>query len=260
MKIKIIILAALLAAGPALGQEIKSYIDKDGRTVDDISLPFVDDAGVIGTWRAVDYVEKPGDFTPGRQGFGGELYLKELVFLPDGKSPNGWLTWTKGVVMHHGDKTASRYEIKEISGAKYMFFEWKSGDYSIRHQKPHYYVLRKEAAIRRDNIDLPFVNDPAVIGKWESVDFVASPERFDPAAKAWGDDLYLKEMVFLPKGKGGKPWWTWTKGVVMHHGDKTASAYVIKEIKGARYMFFEWKSGDYVLRGAKPFYYVLKKK
>ncbi len=260
MKIKIIALAALLAAWPAGAQEIKSSIGKDGHIEDDISLPFVNDPGVIGSWRSVDFVESPGLFRPEKRSWEGELYLKELVFLPEGKSPNGWLTWTRGAVMHHSDKTASRYEIKEIGGQKYMFFEWKSGDYIIRHQKPQYYVLKKTAEIRRDNIDLPFRNDPSVIGEWESVDFVESPAKFDPAARAWNGALYLKEMVFMPNGMGGKSWWTWTRGVVLHHGDKTASRYEIKEIKGWKYMFFEWKSGDYVLRGAKPFYYVLKKK
>jgi len=227
---------------------------------DKIDLPFVNDKEALGTWTSVDFVENKADFNPAKKSWQGGLYLKELVFLPDGKSPNGWLTWTKGAVLHHGDKTASAYEIKEIGGAKYMFFEWKSGDYTIRHRKPQYYVLKKEAEIRRDNIDLPFKNDPAVIGDWESVDFVESPANFDPAAKAWAGDLYLKELSFLPGGKGGKPWWTWTKGVVMHSGDKTASHYEIKKIKGQTYMFFEWKSGDYVLRGMKPNYYVLKKK
>ena len=260
MKTIIIALAWLLAAGPAAAQEIKSSVNGAGRIEDELNLPFVDDPGMIGAWRSVDFVERPELFIPGRQSFPGELYLKEMIFLPEGKSANGWLTWTKGVVMHKNDRTAARYEIKEIGGQKYMFFEWKSGDYTIRHRKPQYYVLKKEAGIRRDNIDLPFKDDPAVVGQWESVDFVESPERFDPAARAWNGELYLKELVFLPKGKSDKPWWTWTKGVVMHHGDKTASAYGIKNIKGQQYMFFEWKSGDYVFRGAKPFYYVLRKK
>ena len=227
---------------------------------DNINLPFVDDAEVHGTWQSVDFVESPKRFSPGEKSWPGDLFLKELVFLPGGKSPNGWLTWTKGVVLHRGDKTASRYEIVKTGGQKYMFFEWKSGDYTIRHRKPDYYVLKKTAEIRRDNIDLPFRDDPAIVGEWESVDFVESPAKFDPGVKAWDGDLYLKEMTFLPKGKGGKPWWTWTKGVVMHSGDRTASAYEIKKIKGRTYMFFEWKSGDYTLRGAKPFYYVLRKK
>ena len=256
----IFILMLVLAACPAGALEIKSSVNAQGRMVDDIALPFEDDAAVIGTWEAVDFVGKPADFNPGELPDRDELYLKELVLLPGGKSPNGWMTWTKGAVIHHGDKTASRYELKKLGGKEYMFFEWKSGDYVIRHQAPRYYVLKKKAAIRRDNIDLPFKNDPAVIGAWESVDFVESPERFDPAAKAWQGDLYLKELVFLPKGKGNKPWWTWTRGLVLHQGDRTASKYEIKKIGGAEYLFFEWKSGDYIFRGAKPFYYVLKRK
>jgi len=227
---------------------------------DNIDLPFVNDPAVTGSWRSVDFVETPEAFSPRTRTWQNDLFLKELIFLPGGKSPSGWLTWTKGVVMHHGDKTASKYFIKEMDGRKYMFFEWKSGDYTIRHRKPSYYVLTKTADIRRDDINLPFKDDPGAVGTWESVDFVEAPEKFDPAARAWAGDLMLKEITFLPGGKGSKPWWTWTKGVVMHSGDKTASKYFIKEIGGGRYMFFEWKSGDYVFRGARPLYYVLKKK
>lgn len=260
MKIITLVLLALLAAWPGAAQEIKSVVNKAGHLEDELSLPFVNDAAVIGAWHSVDFVAKPELFSPAKRAWGGDLFLKELVFLPEGKSPNGWLTWTKGVLMHHGDKTASRYQIRELNGEKYLFFEWKSGDYTIRHRAPEYYVLKKAAEIKRDKTDLPFKNDPAVVGEWESVDFVESPEKFNPAVRVWRGDLYLKELVFLPKGKGGKPWWTWTKGVVMHHGDKTASKYEIMKIAGADYLFLEWKSGDYIFRGAKPFYYVLKKK
>jgi len=256
----ILLLVAALWACPACALEIKSSVNAQGRLVDDTNLPFVNDPAVIGTWESVDFVAKPGDFKPGAAVPAADLYLKELVFLPEGKSPNGWLTWTQGAVMHKGDGTASRYEIKKLGGTEYMFFEWKSGDYTIRHRPPQYYVLKKTSGIRHDNINLPFKDDARVVGAWESVDFVESPGKFDPGARAWGGDLYLKELVFLPKGKGGNPWWSWTKGVVMHHGDKTASKYELKKIGGAEYMFFEWKSGDYILRGAKPFYYVLKKK
>jgi len=78
-----------------------------------------------------------------------------------------------------------------------MFFEWKSGDYTIRYMKPCYYVLKKvlpeslkyepkygqkanippTSTINKkgrivDKIDWPFVNDPQLIGTWKSVDFV----------------------------------------------------------------------------------------
>ncbi len=111
-----------------------------------------------------------------------------------------------------------------------------------------------------DKIDYPFVNDPRVIGTWKSVDFVDEMEEFKAGQKQWeGSELYLKELVFLPEGKTAKPWWTWTKGLVFHSGDKTASKYAIQKIRGSTYMFFEWKSGDYTIRHRKPSYYVLKK-
>jgi hypothetical protein len=112
---------------------------------------------------------------------------------------------------------------------------------------------------KTDNIDLPFVDDPQVIGEWESVDFVANPADFTPGEQSWGDDLYFKKLTFRENGKTAKRWLTWTKGFVMHHGDKTASRYEIRKIKGQPYLFFEWKSGDVTISGMKPYYYVLKK-
>ena len=111
-----------------------------------------------------------------------------------------------------------------------------------------------------DNIDLPFVDDPQVVGEWKSVDFVADISDFNPDKRSWpGGKLDLEGLAFLENGKTAKPWWTWTKGVVMHHGDKTASHYEIKKIKGQSYLFFEWKSGDVTISGMKPHYYVLTK-
>jgi hypothetical protein len=112
----------------------------------------------------------------------------------------------------------------------------------------------------KDNIDLPFVNDPQVIGEWESVDFVADISDFNPDKQSWTGKLFFPGLTFQENGKTTKPWLTWTKGVVMHHGDKTASRYEIKEIKGQPYLFFEWKSGDVMISGMKPHHYVLKKK
>jgi len=112
---------------------------------------------------------------------------------------------------------------------------------------------------RIDKIDYPFVDDAQVIGKWKSVDFVETIDDFNPDEKKWNGDLYLKELIILEGGKTFKPWWNWTKGIITHSENKTASKYVIKEIKGSNYMFFEWKSGDYVLRNMTPWFYVLKK-
>lgn len=109
-----------------------------------------------------------------------------------------------------------------------------------------------------DKIDYPFANDPEVIGRWESVDFIKEIEDFKPAVKQWRGDLYLKEMIIMEDGRTKGPW-RWTKGLIIHPGDKTAAKYHIKEIDDLTYMFFEWKSGDYTIRHMKPQYYVLKK-
>jgi tRNA A-37 threonylcarbamoyl transferase component Bud32 len=113
---------------------------------------------------------------------------------------------------------------------------------------------------RRDNIDLPFINDPQVIGEWESVDFVTDISEFDPERRNWSGNLYLKGLTFLDGGQTPQPWWTWTKGILIHHGDQTASHYELREIKGQSYLFLEWKSGDVTIRGMKPNYYVMRKK
>lgn len=146
--------AALLGFGTlALAAEIRiDTTEADGRLVDNINLPFVSDPAVQGEWLSVDFVKEPGEFAPGVKQFRGDLYLGGFKFfaggamavLPNAPDSAPWFRWTKGVVTHSGDKTASRYFIKEIKGASYMFFEWKSGDYVIRHKQPEYYVLKKK--------------------------------------------------------------------------------------------------------------------
>ncbi len=154
MKLGILAVIAVLAGFGTLAcaEDVKiNTTEVNGRLVDDINLPFVNDPAVLGEWVSVDFVRMPGDFVPGYKSFQENLYLGGFKFLPNGAmavmpfSPGGapWFRWSKGVVTHNGDKTASRYTITEIKGRTYMFFEWKSGDYTIRHRTPEYYVLRK---------------------------------------------------------------------------------------------------------------------
>ena len=109
----------------------------------------------------------------------------------------------------------------------------------------------------KDRIDLPFVNDPQVIGRWKSVDFVDAIAEFDPERPRTAD-LPFKGLTFLEHGKTPEAWWTWTKGVLIRQGDQTASHYEIRQIKGRPYLFLEWKSGDFTISGRKPAYYVLQ--
>jgi beta-lactamase regulating signal transducer with metallopeptidase domain len=246
-----------------------STIDAKGHIIDKIDYPFVNDPEALGGWEAVDFVHDINNFKPGKKTWSEDLFLKELFFLENGKT-NWAFSWTKGLLLHSGEKTASKYIIKEMNGSRYMFMEWKSGDYTIRHIKPLYYVLKFNPnavyieSKTIDKVDYPFVNDPEVLGRWESVDFVKNIGNFNPGKKQWiAGDLFLKEMTFEKDGrvicKNGPGTYTqkWTRGLVL--GKITASKYTIQMLDNSQYMFFEWKSGDYTIRHMKPQYYVLKK-
>ena len=110
-----------------------------------------------------------------------------------------------------------------------------------------------------DNIDLPFVDDPTVIGTWKAVDLVETVAQFDPDNIQWTGDLLPSKMTFTEGGNLSVANWTWTKGFIINPNDQTASRYLIKEIQGATYLFFEWKTGDYTIRHQTPWFYVMKK-
>lgn len=240
--------------------------------VDKTDYAFVNDPNIIGEWQSIDFVENIEEFNVNSKKFKDDLYVKELNFTEDGKVPKTVFTWTKDHILNDVDKTDSSYVIKDIDDATYMFFQWKSGDYTIRGMKPYYYVLKKvsstpslntsisgsEVETKVDKIDYPFINDPEVIGKWESVDFVENMDNFNTDQKSWKGDLYLSNLTFDENGKIENKNITWTKDLVLNANDKTAAKYTIKEINGSKYMFFEWKNGDYIERGATPWYYVLK--
>ncbi|UCF43213.1 MAG: M56 family metallopeptidase [Planctomycetota bacterium] len=355
-----------------------SFVNEDGRIVDKVDYPFVNDPELIGCWESVDYVGYIEDFNPNKRSYKGNLFRKELFIFENGRA-KPFFTWTKGLILDRGDRTASEYIIDEINGTTYMFLEDKDDDYTIRHMKPALYVLKKVPyrpyveSRTYDKVDYPFVDDPEVIGTWDAIDFVETPEEFDPGHRRWtGGEMFLSQLVIEPNGqmsqilgkqvtearraeskrvresflaelgvdlngemseilnksisdfnvvwaklfgqsfpieldvdpstkmtdilkKGSplfeqvleqgvsesfleevsdpntkisdivnkqRPWPTrvWTKGLIIEPAAKKASRYQIREIQGATYMFYEWKSGDYVLRQMKPKYYVLKKR
>ena len=300
-----------------------SWLDENGRIVDKIDYSFVDDPAVLGVWTSVDFVEDIDEFDPAQPRWQGELYLQKLDFLAEGGTRvkaahdsglrSGPWDWTDGLLMHGGgDHSAAAYAIESIDGVDYLFLQWKSGDYIIRHAKPAYYVFVWSAASEdvdteasndddsrghaaapapvwtsddtrpdyvpetswldedgriRDEIDYPFVDDPAVLGVWTSVDFVRDIEDFDPAERRWqGGSLHLVGLEFGAQGQLGRRYgddeefrvaedYTWTNGLLLE-GD-TAPAYVILSFDEVDYLFLEWKSGDYTIRHMKPCYYVL---
>ena len=161
-----------------------STINERGSIVDKIDYPFVNDQQVIGTWKAVDFIGEMEQFKPSRRNWKhGELYLKELVILPNGKTSKPWWTWTKGLIFHWGDRTASKYTLKDIEGSTYMFFEWKSGDYTIRHRKPSYYVLKKISSESGAFDEAGFVRREVELAKQEAELYKAKAELYKAQAE-----------------------------------------------------------------------------
>ncbi|MDD3365077.1 MAG: hypothetical protein PHZ03_08870, partial [Syntrophomonas sp.] len=98
-----------------------------------------------------------------------------------------------------------------------------------------------------DKTDYPFVDDPAVIGKWQAVDFVDEIDQYIPGKKSFEGALFIKELAFIKDGKMLTDYnndngnlvpveSTWTQGFAINKYAKTASKYVIKEINGSTYM------------------------
>jgi bla regulator protein BlaR1 len=313
-----------------------SWLDENGHIRDQTDYPFVDDPPVLGVWTSVDFVEAIDDFDPAQRSWKGRLHFRKVEFVEQGSiqgqfgdsptlKPLSDVTWTKGLMLSasSNEQTAEEYVIKSIDGVDYLFMQWKSGDYKVRHQKPSYYVfvwgdvsteandvappsdgdnasawsnIRAEAVdgpptwktadgTRPDYVpetswldakghicdktDDPFVDDPAVVGVWASVDFVRAIDDFDPAERRWkGGSFHLRKLEFVEQGgikaqfgdspalkldEGGG----WTNGLLL--GGDTAEEYVIKSIDGVDYLFMQWKSGDYTIRHQKPAYYVMRR-
>lgn len=120
---------------------------------DKIDYSFELDTQMLGRWESVDFVKDISQFSPNQKSWLDDLYLTQIDIFENSKieiaTTKGSyyvksIFWTKGLIIDTRYKTASKCTIKEIDGDTYMFYEWKSGDYTYRGMKPYYYVLKKD--------------------------------------------------------------------------------------------------------------------
>lgn len=260
---------------------------------DNINYTFEADQRLIGEWQSVDFVSAPEDFN-GMVGQGTEQYTQQqLAFLSDGRVLRGTtgnsanpfvysaFTYTKDHILNKNASTDSLYEIRTIDNTPYLFMQWKAGDYtSGTKTEPSYYVFKqvstkdlidfKPQSVRQDDTQLPFVNDPDLIGQWQTVDFVAGPDDFSPYDQYFVGDMYLRTLHISEDGRitgnfnegiqDFMPLGSWTKGSIIDSENNVVEAYEIRQIEGKTYLFYPWISGDVVFGGHKAQYYVLEKK
>ncbi len=107
------------------------------------------DRNILGTWKAIDFVNHPQDFDPARRNWKGDFPLKEMIFSEGGavqytyEKPNKQRhRWAAGKV-DPLDERPAYYYLREIDGRTFLFLEWISGDVTLRGMVPKYYVLRR---------------------------------------------------------------------------------------------------------------------
>lgn len=246
---------------------------------EDTALPFVNDEAVIGKWEAVGEFAVKEEFFARKECPQNWYYEfpRVLYFLPEGKKY--WCyRWTKGKLMIENGQESSvnDYEVETVDGENYMFIAFKTYDYR-RGGRPKILVLKQldnhhysaSSLVRKDNIDMPFVPDDKVIGKWKVFDFLLTKEEF--SAEGSGEPpIFFKEIEFFENGSctgiygeeviAGDDKQTWTKGYVLRKWNSCACAYEIRTVEGKDYLIMEWKSGDYRWGGFPTDYYVFVRK
>lgn len=124
------------------------------------------------------------------------------------------------------------------------------------------------AVINVDKADYPFEPDDSILGQWTSADLVSDPLLFNPAYQQFSE-LNLQSVTFRENGivekvsKNGTRQDTWTKGLIMTNylHEHLSSRCFLATVDGNVYLFYEWKTGDYIYRNSTSFmYYVFTKK
>ncbi len=236
---------------------------------DAVDAPFEDEPAVVGKWKILGLYAVKSDFYAGcvkENHWYGEA-LREIYFLPGGE--NYWVYhWSKGVLYRkNGDGTAANpYEIVDYNGERYLFVSWKTTTYR-RGGIPEMLVLRqvdnraytKEELRRRDNTELPFIDDVRVWGTWKVHSTFRDRDTFDPANSCnrafWsGLDFHENGSLTMTVGNRELPN-TWTNGFLLDRRQSLAMAYEIEVVDGKEYLIVEWKNGDYIYGGFVPGYY-----
>ncbi|MBQ8397361.1 MAG: MerR family transcriptional regulator [Clostridia bacterium] len=239
---------------------------------------FENDPDVIGRWEMIDIVPTAEQFRYGHPKCGHRAWLDELCFLPDGGGYWAVEGWTRGEIYTCASSAAGTfwrnpYTVREVDGHTLLFLEMQ--DFRDGGAEPYgmpvIWVYEKRDSVartadglrRRDNIDLPYLPDEAVLGAWRVHDFVISLDQFDPDKPFWAkDDLFFTNLVFL---EGGKTRYTtkngvseprWTKGTILIEHEEVAEAYELRTIGGREYLFVEWKTGDYTYGGGRVYWYI----
>lgn len=121
------------------------------RDIADKEYKFRNDPELIGEWEVIDYVNYTKGWTYDKSRYEGDLWLKGLLIENGGSGvlycgnnlQESVVEWTYGVILTGG--FAEKYTIYNINGEKFLFVEFKNGDYERnKDYAPRYYVFKKK--------------------------------------------------------------------------------------------------------------------
>lgn len=243
-------------------------------TRDFFQIPFENDPEVIGKWQLCGQIENEENPDPTSCIEPSVISHKEIVFMPGGTFY--WMFfWTKGTLYEIPNKfkiaIPNSYRIFSFQNVKYLILQYMN-EQSIFNGKAACPLLYRqidncaysENQIRvTDSTDLPFIEDPEVLGSWTVCDFVPNTSDFKPHTRYTEKcGSYITRVSFLPRGvflKGAAMVLRYTKGYVLNDKAMTAEKYFLKTIYNIEYLFIQHKSGDYIYGGRKPYWYVFKR-
>ena len=171
-------------------------------------FPFVMDENVIGTWEVCGYVEKIEEFPQYNWGNG---IMKNLIFnerelctiVYDGDSRRVY-DWTAGLVLDRYEKINSAYVIKTIDDIDFLFYEWKTGDYTHNGTVSYYVFAREGVTVLKMFEDLRSVARSGVFNINESeykFDYIKTYRYSDDAVFEGAED-YAMEILENAKDPG----------------------------------------------------------
>ncbi len=262
------------------------------------SIPFEEDEEAPGHWVLVGRrLAPPYDDPPPPEGSLADPdkdrsvgYVPREMFLLAGGKPWWMLLWTRGaiwrIVPQQDALIRNPYTLWERDGEVYMTLRYageatlnEGGDplWLLYRRVRHGDIPLPEARARTDDLDLPMLPDPEVVGRWDTVDFVRTPDRFDPCTHRFsraymailGLSMTADGVSHRRLSQGGQyvvishPY-TRTpdgahRGAILDHTNLVAEEYDIRTIGEDDYLFLRFKSGDYMYGGMEPSYYVLRR-
>ncbi len=256
---------------------------------------FEDHPEVLGRWELCGRLIAPIDSDPPppsaplvscRQ----EDMFPLICMLPNG-APWWMFCWSRGVLYTmsaYNTIIPNPYALWELDGERYMTVRYAAGGclyqggdpiWLLYRQTEHAALTELESRAFVDEVVLPAINDPAIVGEWVTVGYTDDPESFTmrdvsrDRSSFWiiGVAFNERNVCLRRYAQGGRISeliYVYTRyedtsrsvrGAVLTRSNHIAEGYLLREVEGETLLFIQHKSGDYIYGGREPHWYVFRR-